>query len=75
MFFPGVFLSSRVIGACPLRVNVRTTKTTYSYVPGSNNNPSIDPVLSRSVRVYFGDMYSVVLGRKNRQHTHSSVHV
>ena len=34
VFFPGVFLSSRVTGACPvttdliMRVNVRTTTTT-----------------------------------------------
>ena len=38
--FPGVFLSSRVTGACPvttdliMRVNVRTTTTTmYTYIP------------------------------------------
>ena len=35
VFFPGVFLSSRVTGACPvttdliMRVNVRTTTTVY----------------------------------------------
>ena len=37
VFFPGVFLSSRVTGACPvtteliMRVNVRTTTTTTTY--------------------------------------------
>ena len=35
VFFPGVFLSSRVAGACPvttdliMRINVRTTTTTF----------------------------------------------
>ena len=51
VFFPGVFLSSRVTGACPvttdliMRVNVRTTTTTTTdrktqelgYKPGSPN--------------------------------------
>ena len=42
VFFPGVFLSSRVTGACPvttdliMRVNVRTTTTTTTYEKGKN---------------------------------------
>ncbi len=41
VFFPGVFLSSRVTGACPvttdliMRVNVRTTTTTTEILPVS----------------------------------------
>ena len=40
VFFPGVFLSSRVTGACPvttdltMRVNVRTTTTTTTTTTG-----------------------------------------
>ena len=46
LFFPGVFLSSRVTGACPvttdltMRVNVRTapTTTTTTTTPTKTNN-------------------------------------
>ena len=50
VFFPGVFLSSRVTGACPvttdliMRVNVRTTTTTttiiYEYICFGTTNSS-----------------------------------
>ena len=45
-FFPGVFLSSRVSGACPvttdliMRVNVRTT-TTYGFIVSANRLTNI----------------------------------
>ena len=51
-FFPGVFLSSRVIGACPvttdliMRVNVRTTPTLSD---GKLNNNNYNIITMRSI--------------------------
>ena len=68
-FFPGVFLSSRVTGACPvttdliMRVNVRTTTATtvvVAYqraVSGRCHLIEVDRIIERSSTAASCDMY------------------
>ena len=63
--FPGVFLSSRVTGACPvttdliMRVNVRTTTTTTTTNNNNNNNNNnIINTIPCDTRIFFSSRSS-----------------